>query len=72
MSHQGEIPDGRDFELIETLRWTRSAGFYLLDRHVARLRRSAAALRFRCGEDEVRGALAEAVEVEPRTRCAFG
>jgi 4-amino-4-deoxychorismate lyase len=62
MPHQGEIPDQRDFQLIETLRWTRSAGFYLVDEHVARLRRSAAALGFRCEEDDVRAALAEAVE----------
>jgi len=62
MPHQGEIPDGRDFELIETLRWTRSAGFYLLDDHVARLRRSAAALGFRCAEGDIRGALARTVE----------
>jgi 4-amino-4-deoxychorismate lyase/para-aminobenzoate synthetase/4-amino-4-deoxychorismate lyase len=62
MPHQGEIPDGRDLELIETLRWTRSDGFYLFDEHVARLRRSAAALRFRCDEAAVLGALARAVD----------
>jgi 4-amino-4-deoxychorismate lyase len=61
MPHQGEILEGRDFELIETLRWTRPVGFYLLDEHVARLSRSAAALGFRCDEFDVRGALAEAV-----------
>ena len=65
MSHQGEIPDGRDFELIETLRWTQTAGFYLLDDHVARLRQSAAALRFRCSEAAVRAALARAVDAQP-------
>ncbi|HZZ60558.1 MAG TPA: aminotransferase class IV family protein [Roseiarcus sp.] len=62
MPHQGEIPDGRDFELIETLRWTRSAGFTLLDEHVARLSRSSAALGFRCEEGDVRGALARVVD----------
>jgi branched-subunit amino acid aminotransferase/4-amino-4-deoxychorismate lyase len=62
MPHQGEIPDGRDLELIETLRWTRSGGFYLFDEHVARLRRSAATLGFRCDESEVRAALVQAVE----------
>jgi 4-amino-4-deoxychorismate lyase len=62
MPHQGEIFDGRDFELIETLRWTRPAGFYLLDEHVARLSQSAAALGFRCEEYDVRGALARVVE----------
>jgi para-aminobenzoate synthetase/4-amino-4-deoxychorismate lyase len=35
------------FQLIETLRWSREEGFALLDRHLARLRRSAASLGFR-------------------------
>ena len=66
MSHQGAIPDGRDdFGLIETLLWTRTAGFYLLDDHVARLRQSAAALGFRCSEAAVRAALARAVDAQP-------
>jgi branched-subunit amino acid aminotransferase/4-amino-4-deoxychorismate lyase len=62
MPHQGEILDRLDFELIETLRWTRPAGFTLLEEHVARLGRSAAALGFRCDERDVRGALARAVD----------
>ncbi len=76
MPHQGEIFDGRDFELIETLRWTRPAGFYLLDEHVARLSRSAATLGFRCDERNVRGALAGAVtgrtEDTQRVRLTLG
>jgi 4-amino-4-deoxychorismate lyase len=62
MPDQGEIPEGREFELIETLCWTRSSGFYLLDEHIARLRQSAAELSFRCEEHDVRGGLARAVD----------
>ena len=30
-----------DFQLIETLRWQQSSGYYLLERHLARLEASA-------------------------------
>jgi hypothetical protein len=60
MPNQGEIPEGCEFELIETLRWTRSAGLYLLEEHVARLRQSAAQLR--CEEQDLRVGLARSVE----------
>jgi 4-amino-4-deoxychorismate lyase len=67
MSDQGEIPHGqsvdlkRDFDLIETMRWTRADAFYLLDEHVARLETSAASLGFRFNASEMRGALAAVV-----------
>jgi branched-subunit amino acid aminotransferase/4-amino-4-deoxychorismate lyase len=61
MPDQSQIPEGREFDLIETLRWTRPAGFYLLDEHVARLRQSAVDLGFRCEEHDVWGELARAV-----------
>ena len=66
MPDEGQVPEACEFDLIETLRWTPSAGFYLLDEHVARLRGSAAELGFRCKEDDIRGRLARAVE--PRTK----
>ncbi len=45
------------FRLIETLRWTRDEGYYLLDRHLARLAASAAHFGFRCDGANVRRAL---------------
>jgi 4-amino-4-deoxychorismate lyase len=66
MSDQGEIPhrQGVDlkpgFDLIETLRWTRDDGFYLLEEHIVRLEASAASLGFRFNAAEMRGALAAA------------
>lgn len=48
MSDQGPVPERGDewFGLIETLLWRRSAGFDLLDAHLARLAASSAALGF--------------------------
>ena len=69
MPDQGEIPHRQerdlsqifpsthDFELIETLRWTRGGGYYLLAEHFARLETSAAALGFRYAADDLRRAL---------------
>ena len=37
---------GRDYQLIETFRWSNSTGFVRLDRHLARMARSARALGF--------------------------
>ena len=34
-------PRPKSFELLETLKWTPGSGFFLLDRHLARMRRSA-------------------------------
>jgi len=68
MSHQGEIPDRRDFGLIETLLWTRDGGFDLLAEHLARLAASSAALGFPFDEAAVRAALAGAVAASPDAR----
>ena len=48
-----------DFQLIETLRWTPDEGYFLLDRHLARLADSAEYCGFRCDRAAVAGALAE-------------
>jgi para-aminobenzoate synthetase/4-amino-4-deoxychorismate lyase len=45
------------FELIETMRLTRDGGFWLLDRHVARLASSARHFGFRFDEAAIRDAL---------------
>lgn len=68
MSHQGEIPDRRDFGLIETLLWTRDGGFDLLAEHLARLRASSLELGFPFDEAAVRAALAGAVAASPDAR----
>jgi para-aminobenzoate synthetase/4-amino-4-deoxychorismate lyase len=47
------------FQLLETLRWTREEGYFLLDYHLRRLRRSAAYFGFAHDGDAVRDALAE-------------
>jgi len=46
------------FALIETLRWTRGEGYYLLDRHLERLAASAAYFDYPCDLDVVRERLA--------------
>jgi para-aminobenzoate synthetase/4-amino-4-deoxychorismate lyase len=45
------------FRLIETLRWTRAEGYYLLDLHLDRLEASAAHFGFTCRRARVRAAL---------------
>lgn len=50
-----------DFELIETLRWQRSQGFYLLERHLARLAKSAGELGFECCQTDVLNCLNQAI-----------
>jgi 4-amino-4-deoxychorismate lyase len=64
MSDKGAIPDRglSGFGLIETLLWTRSAGFCLLDLHRARLGASARRLGFSFDPAAVDAALAAAVE----------
>jgi len=49
------------FELLETLRWTPSDGFFLLDRHLNRLRRSASYFDFVFASEDARDALDQAV-----------
>ncbi|CUS04974.2 Para-aminobenzoate synthase, subunit I [Candidatus Promineifilum breve] len=48
-----------DFQLIETLRWTPDEGYFLLDRHLARLADSAEYCGFRCDRAAVALALAD-------------
>ncbi len=50
-----------DFRLLETIGWTPESGFALLDRHVERLRESAACFGFDCDLEEVRRLLDTAV-----------
>jgi para-aminobenzoate synthetase / 4-amino-4-deoxychorismate lyase len=47
------------FELIETLRWERGAGYWLLDAHIARLAASAAYFGYSCDAEAVQAALEE-------------
>ena len=49
------------FELLETMRWTPRDGWYLLDRHVARLEKSARHFRFVYPANQIRDALDRAV-----------
>ena len=49
------------FDLLETLRWTPDAGFFLLERHLRRLQASARHFGFRCSPEDVREALAGTV-----------
>jgi para-aminobenzoate synthetase/4-amino-4-deoxychorismate lyase len=53
--------DVRSFDLLETMRWTPEAGFFLLERHLQRLKASAQYFGFRCSPGDVRDALAGAV-----------
>jgi para-aminobenzoate synthetase/4-amino-4-deoxychorismate lyase len=47
------------FQLIETMKWQAGAGYWLLDRHMARLAASAAHFGFACDTLAVRAALAD-------------
>jgi branched-subunit amino acid aminotransferase/4-amino-4-deoxychorismate lyase len=49
------------FELLETMRWTPREGWYLLDRHLARLEQSAHHFGFVCSPGSVRDALDRAL-----------
>ena len=51
-----------DFSLLETLRYENPAGYFLLDRHLARLADSADYFGFKFDESAVRAALQEATE----------
>lgn len=63
MPAEGALRDGTPagFELIETLRWEPATGFLRLERHMARLAASAAALGFAHDPEEVRAVLDAAV-----------
>jgi branched-subunit amino acid aminotransferase/4-amino-4-deoxychorismate lyase len=49
------------FELLETMKWTPLDGFFLLDRHLARMRRSARHFNYKWIESSVLAELAHAV-----------
>lgn len=61
---KADFMTGRDapFELIETMRWDRDGGYYLLDEHLERLSESAVYFGFACDEDAVRRALDSVAE----------
>jgi para-aminobenzoate synthetase/4-amino-4-deoxychorismate lyase len=50
------------FDLLETMRWTPREGWYLLERHLARLEASARHFRFVYSASETRDALERAVQ----------
>jgi para-aminobenzoate synthetase/4-amino-4-deoxychorismate lyase len=50
------------FDLLETLRWTRDGGFFLLDRHLDRMARSAHHRGYACRPESLRRALDQAVD----------
>lgn len=56
------VEDPPGFRLLETILWTVDGGFALLDRHLDRLRASAACFGFTCDLDDVRALLNEAIE----------
>lgn len=61
MSAQGPVSDRRDdFGLIETLLWTRSGGYWLVEGHRARMAASAAALGFQFSPEAFDAAAARA------------
>jgi len=57
----GDVADGADFELLETMKWTVEEGFVLLERHLARLADSADYFGFRLAVPAVRSALSAAI-----------
>jgi 4-amino-4-deoxychorismate lyase len=63
VSAESTLRDGNaaGFDLIETLRWEPDAGFVRLERHLARLYNSAAALGFSCHPDDIGQALGRVV-----------
>jgi para-aminobenzoate synthetase / 4-amino-4-deoxychorismate lyase len=56
------------FSLLETLTWRPRSGFFLLERHLERLRSSAAYFGFAVDEDEARARLLEAARAFPGVR----
>jgi len=57
----------RDFDLLETILWEPDEGFFLLDRHLARLRDSAVYFAFPFHKDRLRQALDGAAARLPAT-----
>jgi para-aminobenzoate synthetase/4-amino-4-deoxychorismate lyase len=55
----GSVPGGGSFRLIETMKWQAGAGYWLLDRHLARLAASAAHFGFACDVGAVRAGLVD-------------
>lgn len=55
-----------DFELLETLRWSPADGFFLLDRHLRRMERSARHFEYPFRRDAIVSALESAVAGIPR------
>ena len=53
--------DGREFALLETLLWTPQDGFFLLDRHIARMQRTAVRFDYAFDQPQLRQALSECV-----------
>jgi para-aminobenzoate synthetase/4-amino-4-deoxychorismate lyase len=64
----GILAERPAFELLETLRWSPSDHFLLLDRHLDRLRASAGYFGFPFAEYEVRRCLEDAVQGSSDTR----
>jgi len=56
------------FDLLETLRWSPAEGFFLLARHLHRMRRSAEYFEYRFDEQRVRSALDRSIlgQTEPQ------
>jgi para-aminobenzoate synthetase/4-amino-4-deoxychorismate lyase len=57
---------GREFQLLETTRWTPGEGFALLDEHLARLADSAAYFDFEFDRERVRNELNDRARAFPR------
>lgn len=55
-----------EFDLLETLRFDEDKGYFLLDRHLERLRNSARYFGFRCDTAQVETALREEVDGQKR------
>ena len=59
----------KPFQLIETLRWTKARGYYLLERHLERLARSARRFGFNFDAGRVEAALARETETFEAAAC---
>ena len=53
--------EAETFDLLETMKWTPEGGFFLLDRHLRRLERSARYFDYPCSAPDTRRALDRAV-----------
>jgi branched-subunit amino acid aminotransferase/4-amino-4-deoxychorismate lyase len=59
--HYPVMIEAQTFDLLETLKWTPDGGFFLLDRHLRRLERSARYFDYPCSAPDTRRALDRAV-----------